>query len=281
LNLVQSFLQSLKARERKPALWLLQVHFQCGQSELLLQNHSFSQKEQKKIVSQLKRHKKGEPLQYIVGSAPFWGREFIVNKDVLIPRPETEILVDEALKLFPDSSQSAKVLDLCTGSGVIAITLKLEKPLWQIKGSEISSVALKVAKKNALKLQAGVDWKRADLFSGALERESWDLVVSNPPYLDFEKDFIAKDVKKWEPRMALEPGKNNSVKALDRAAWCGEWILQGCAQAEVKFTLLELSPRTSLLLFRRWKSHPDVERIERRSDLAGRKRFLLVAWKNA
>lgn len=284
MNLIQNFLQSLKPKERKSALWLLQAHYQCSQSDLLFRELAFTKKEEKKILSHLARHRKGEPLQYIVGSAPFWGREFFVNKDVLIPRPETEVLVDEALKIFPDHHQAAapkKVLDLCTGSGVIAITLKLEKPHWEITGSEISSPALKIAKKNAEKLQAKVNWKKADLFSGGLEKESWDLVVSNPPYLDFEKDFIAKDVKRWEPRMALEPGKKNSVRALDRAAWCGEWILQGCAQGNVKFTLLELSPRTSLILQRRWQSHPDVERIERRADLAGRKRFLLVAWKNA
>lgn len=276
---IQSFLQSLNIKDRKAALWLLQAHFQCGQSDLLIRDFSFGPEEKKKILSQVKRHNKGEPLQYIAGSAPFWGREFLVNRDVLIPRPETEILVEQALEVLPDGEH--KVLDLCTGSGVIALTLKLERPQWKVTGSDLSAVALKVAEKNAQALGAEVEWKKANLLSGGLERESWDLVVSNPPYLDYQKDFIAKDVKQWEPRMALEPGKQNAVKSLDRAAWCGEWILQACAQANVKFTLLELSARTSWILYRRWRSHPDVHLIERKSDLAGRKRFLLVAWKNA
>jgi methylase of polypeptide subunit release factors len=127
-----------------------------------------------------------------------------------------------------------------------------------------------------------VRFEKHDLFSARLARERWDLVVSNPPYLDFRRDKIAADVKKWEPRMALEPAAGaRPARKATRGAWCGESILAGCAAAAVRFTAMELSPRVAESLERRWQKHPRAQRVWRESDLAGRKRFLLVAWKNA
>ncbi|MGZ3713135.1 MAG: N5-glutamine methyltransferase family protein, partial [Bdellovibrionota bacterium] len=226
-----------------------------------------------------RERKAGKPLQYIVGSAPFWGREFKVGKGVLIPRPETEMLVELALKLFP-FSEKVRALDIGTGSGAIAATLKLERPAWEMTATDISSAALKFARANAKALGAEINFVKADLFAPKLRAQSWDLVVSNPPYLDVAKDKITEEVRKWEPRSALEPTASSRVKELgERAAWCAENILLGCAESRPRFLALELSARVARLLEQRWHKHEGVERIWRAPDLAGKNRFLLVAWR--
>jgi len=227
------------------------------------------------------RRKKGEPMQYICGLAPFYGRELLVTPKVLIPRPETERLVELCLELLK-GGEGARVLDIGTGSGAIALTLKLENPGLEVVASEFSPAAISVAKKNVARL--GIESmriERHDLFSEKLQREPhWQLVVSNPPYLEFGKDHIAADVRKWEPRMALEPTAKNRISGtIGRAAWCAERILISCERVRPAYTALELSPRVANYLERRWKKHSSVERVWRESDLAGRKRFLLVAWK--
>jgi HemK-like putative methylase len=227
------------------------------------------------------RRLKGEPLQYIAGSAPFYGHEFEVDRNVLIPRPETESLVEAALSLFP-AGMPVRAVDIGTGSGCIALTLKLERPQWSVTATDISAAALRVARASAKRLGAEVDFKKGDLFFPSLRKQAWDLVVSNPPYLNFARDKVSPEVKGWEPRLALEPGVKQKVTDLaDRAFWCAERLLLGCAEAKVRFTVMELSARGARSMEARWRKHPRVDRVWRQSDLAGRKRFLLVAWKNA
>lgn len=278
-------LKPLKKAEKEDAIWLLQARLGCTRSQLLLRSHEKIDSKFLKIFrTDWARRKRGEPLQYIVQSAPFYGREFFVKKGVLIPRPETESLLDFSLQYLKDKL-GAQVLDIGTGSGILAISLKLERPDLRLKASDISASALKIAKKNALTMGAEVDIQRASFFSGGLEQERWDLVVSNPPYLDFRKDKIAMDVKKWEPRMALEPKSSVKKKARkkkeeDLAPLAGQTILEQCSLGKVGATFLELSPRVALKLERQWWLHPKVNSISRAADLAGRKRFLLVVWKD-
>jgi HemK-like putative methylase len=277
---VRSLLGSLPAKKRADGEWLLMEYFRCSRAELFLGEKMLAADLERRWKKDWARRSRGEPLQYIVGSAPFYGRDFLVKPGVLIPRPETESLVELTLNLGRGMDAPA-VLDLCTGSGAVGISLKLERPSWMVTGTDISSRALAVAKKNSKMLGGAVELKKANLFSPALRAKRWDIVVSNPPYLEYGKDFIARDVKKWEPRLALEPSAKAKVKGITRAAWCAERILESCAVASVKFTALELSPRVSIYLFARWKKHPKVSRIWREADLAGRKRFLLVEWSNA
>ncbi len=277
---VREILQPLAPKHRSDAIWLLSVLLSCSQSEVLLEMHrELSPRERRRWGAWWRRRKKGEPLQYICGSAPFYGREFLVNRHTLIPRPETERLLELALELLKNET-GARVLDIGAGTGCIATTLKLERPDLTVKGSDVSVAALKVARENAQRLQADVAFEKHDLFSAELRAESWRLVVSNPPYLEFNKDHIAPDVKKWEPRKALEPETKLRVEGVkDRASWCAERILRACSQTPPLHTVLELSPRVAASLERRWAKHPGVERAWREADLAGRKRFLLVAWK--
>lgn len=149
-------------------------------------------------VQRLQMH---EPAQYIVGQAPFYGRTFQVNSDVLIPEPETADLVEWVLSTMP--KRPLRVLDLGTGSGAIGITLALERPQWQLTLSDISAKALAVARHNAQQHNAQVTLVQSDLFTN-LAQQRFDLIVTNPPYVDpADQAMMDAAVIKYEPDLAL------------------------------------------------------------------------------
>lgn len=150
----------------------------------------------------LQRRETHEPLAYILGYREFYGREFGVDPQVLIPRQETEILVETALK-YGDAPVTT-VLDMGTGSGVLAVTLKLEQPEWNITAVDVSADALAVASANARFHNASVRFVLSDGFEGLLG-ECFDLIVSNPPYIA-ESDPLPPEVANHEPAAALWPG---------------------------------------------------------------------------
>ncbi|MFZ4506637.1 MAG: peptide chain release factor N(5)-glutamine methyltransferase [Fimbriimonas sp.] len=145
-----------------------------------------------------------EPLAYILGYREFWGRRFSVTSDVLIPRQDTETLVEWALNR--DGSDSSRVLDIGTGSGCIAITLKLERPRWQVTGVDLSPRALAVARRNGEALGAEVTWLESDL-GGAVAGEQFDLIVCNPPYIA-TGTALMPEVSEFEPPSALFAGRD-------------------------------------------------------------------------
>src|SRR5713101_6094959 len=135
----------------------------------------------------------GKPTQQITGRQEFYGREFRVTRDVLIPRPETEHVVEAAL-----ARNSGRIMDIGTGSGAIAITLALETTA-RVTATEISSPALRVAQDNGRRLHANVEWVQCDLGS-ALVSDAFDLVVSNPPYVpESDKATVQREVRDFEP----------------------------------------------------------------------------------
>lgn len=145
----------------------------------------------------------GEPVQYITNKANFYGREFYVDSRVLIPRVETEELVERILNAHPQLNQPLRVLDIGTGSGNIAITLKLERPDWQVSAVDIASEALTVAQQNAHQQEAVVDFRQGSLFD-AVKGERFDIIVSNPPYIaENERDVMDQSVIEYEPDKAL------------------------------------------------------------------------------
>ena len=147
----------------------------------------------------VRRRRRGEPASHIIGRRAFYGREFKVTKDVLDPRPETEILIETALRApFQD------VLDLGTGSGAILITLLAEAPHAVGTGTDISPIALRVASQNAtaFDLQKRARFEMSDWFQAV--GGSYDLIVSNPPYIaQHEMDDLQSEVRLYEPRIAL------------------------------------------------------------------------------
>ena len=159
--------------------------------------------EKSKIREYVKRRGQREPLQYIIGEIDFYNCKIKVNGNVLIPRPETEYMVDIIIK---ENFKPRKILDLCTGSGAIAISLKKELIDVNVKASDISENALELAKKNAIINKSDIQFIHSDLFEDI--HEKFDLIVSNPPYVD---ENIYKTLEPeifFEPKLALVSSDN-------------------------------------------------------------------------
>ncbi len=148
-----------------------------------------------------------EPTQYLMGTREFYGRPFAVDARVLIPRNETELLVEAVLRAIPKEA-SSRVLDLCTGSGCIAISIAAERPQASVWATDLMAGAIEVAKTNAEALHAGarVSFFKGDLFAAVPEGPKFDVIVSNPPYVtSAEMKTLQAEVQK-EPRTALDGG---------------------------------------------------------------------------
>ncbi|WP_125769728.1 peptide chain release factor N(5)-glutamine methyltransferase [Companilactobacillus furfuricola] len=167
-----------------------------------------------KFQAGLQRLLNDEPVQYILGSAYFMGRKFHVDQNVLIPRQETEEMVDQVIS--DNNRKNLQILDIGTGSGVIAISLALAFSDSQIVASDISNEALRVASKNASIYDcANISFVQSDLFDN-LADQSFDIIVSNPPYIAVsEKDVMDESVKKYEPEVALY-GQNEGLEIYQR-----------------------------------------------------------------
>jgi len=162
--------------------------------------------DERRYRSLLERRATGEPMAYLLGRREFFGRDFLVDDRVLIPRPESEHLVELCLGLgLPDG---ATALDVGTGSGCLAVTLAAERPSWRLFASDVSHGALCVAHRNAVRLGVGARLRllNADLTAG-LELARFDLVVANLPYVEEEiLPHLTRDVRDFEPRVALSGG---------------------------------------------------------------------------
>ena len=156
------------------------------------------------LEDDVRRMCQGEPVQYVIGEADFFGRRFKVSPAVLIPRPETEMLVQEAVSLAMNSERPARVLDLCTGSGCIAWSIALEVPSSEVVAVDISEEALAVARSQFP--QRGPEFVCADVLDTdrKFDHGTFDILVSNPPYImDSEKALMRRNVLEYEPDIAL------------------------------------------------------------------------------
>lgn len=166
--------------------------------------------QQQAFLALIERRHNGEPVAYLVGYKAFYNHDFVVTKDTLIPRPETELLVDCVLSLIPQQG-AAVIADLGTGSGAIAITLALERPNCQLVAIDQSQAALMVARNNAARLlaventqsgaQGGVEFGQGSWLKG-VERQ-FDIIVSNPPYVADDDVHLTQGDVRFEPRLAL------------------------------------------------------------------------------
>jgi release factor glutamine methyltransferase len=157
----------------------------------------------------VKRRRAYEPIAYLRGEREFYGLRFRVDKRVLVPRPDTETLVDAALTRSAHVSMSMRQLDLCTGSGCVAIAMARQRPTAQVFGSDISNDALTVARDNALRLGAyNTAFFESDLFA-AFAGKRFDVITANPPYIaSAEIPTLMPDVRDHEPRLALDGGED-------------------------------------------------------------------------
>jgi release factor glutamine methyltransferase len=196
---IRARLRTLVANPRDVDVLLADV---TGRTAAWLFAHREERIDPAPIEALVQRRIGGEPLQYIRGKAEFFGREFFVDDRVLIPRPETELLVEAAIGRAPNA---ARVLDVGSGSGCIAITIERERQDLDVTSIDVSVAALAVAKRNARTHQSNVRFVASDAFDAL--RGGFDLVVANPPYIarrDYEQ--LDAEVRDHEPQLALTPG---------------------------------------------------------------------------
>jgi release factor glutamine methyltransferase len=152
------------------------------------------------------------PIAYLLGTREFYSLQFNTRSQALVPRPETELLVEQALLLI-SPHQTMRVCDLGTGSGVIAITLKTERPLAQVHATDVDPACLELARENALQHQVDIEWIESDWYCKLPEALRFDLIVSNPPYIAADHPFLGQGDLPAEPQLALTPG-STGLEAL-------------------------------------------------------------------
>lgn len=180
--------------------------FSTHEARILDDHRRLQNEEVQKLQKSLNELKTGKPIQLITGIAYFLGEKYFTSPDALIPRPETEELVLEILKYVSDKNTDIRLLDIGTGSGCIAISLKKNLPKATVYALDISTKALRIAQKNAKQLRAEVHFLHSDILSPDLPKEigKVDIIVSNPPYIaDSEKKEMEKNVLDHEPHKAL------------------------------------------------------------------------------
>ena len=225
--------------------------------------------EESRFEATLVERSRGVPAQYITGHQEFWGMDLIVSPAVLIPRPETEHVVEAALEVQassarPQASGNRRIVDVGTGCGCIALALAKELPDAEIHATDISPEALEIARANAARHQLGhrIQFRQADLLEG-LEGE-FDLVVSNPPYVgESEEDMVQLEVRKFEPRTAVFAGSKGTeviarlIPEARTALRSGGWLAM-----EISGTIAD-EVRESLEGWENVQMKPDLQLIPR------------------
>jgi len=165
-----------------------------------------------KFKSLIERRKKGEPIAYLINKKEFWKEEFFVNKDVLIPRPDSELIIEQVLKIYSKDEQ-LQVLDIGTGSGCILLSILKERPNFYGTGIDICKKSINVSKFNAKQLNL---MNRVKFFHSSVDNfkiGKYDLIVSNPPYIELlNLKYLEKDVVSFEPKLALSGGLDGFSK---------------------------------------------------------------------
>ena len=209
INIAKALEQARREIDSVDARVLLQHALNSNRAYLTAHpERVLTEAEQQQFHDHVARRKSGDPVAYIVGEREFFGLNFNVTPAVLIPRPETELLVEQALERLP-ANLSIRVLDLGTGSGIIAIAIAKHRPLAEISAVDASENALEVAKENARRLLSGrvasIKFIRSDWFD-AVANTAFDMIVANPPYIDDDDPHLAQGDLRFEPREALAAG---------------------------------------------------------------------------
>ena len=226
------------------------------------------EEELKEIIEELKT---GKPYQQILGHTEFYGKKFFVDENVLIPRPETEELVELAINKIRDSRfeiRDFKILDVGTGSGIIPITLKKHFKNAEISAMDISEKALEIAKKNAEFHQANIQFIQQDYLNTKLE-EKYDIIISNPPYIGIEENIEIEDsVKGFEPNIALFSPTSDALIFYKKIAKDGEKHLN-----ENGMIFLEINQKLGKETLELFSNYSESRLIK---DLSGNDRFVLA-----
>jgi release factor glutamine methyltransferase len=249
--------------------WLLEYHLGLRRVDML---HFLEEKDlPEALKSDFERLKTGEPLQYILGFGPFYGREFEVNRATLIPRNETEQLVHLIIKENPGKGK--KILDIGTGSGCIPVTLALEMKEPKVYAMDISEEALEVAVRNAKKLHASVDFFRCDILKEVPQVEDLDILVSNPPYVP-KKDQteMHRNVVDFEPHVALFVPDTDALLFYREIGEKGRVLLKKGGRL-----YLEIYEKNALEL-KQLLEKLGYQKVSIHTDLNGKERMISATW---
>ena len=270
-------LEQHKIQEARLDAWLL-LEYVTGINRAFYFAHSADGMDEEKAdrYRELIRKRAGHiPLQHITHQAYFMGFEFYVNQNVLVPRQDTETLVEEALKHLGDV-EKPEILDMCTGSGCILLSLLLERQDACGTGVDVSPEALEVAKKNAgiLKVENRADFVESDLFSapyfcekGGKDSGKYDILISNPPYIATEEiETLMEEVRLHDPRKALDGMEDGLyfyrkiTAEAGRYLKPGGWLLYeiGCTQGEAVSTMMKAAGFTGVQIV---KDLPGLDRV--------------------
>ncbi|MEL6536432.1 MAG: peptide chain release factor N(5)-glutamine methyltransferase [Bacteroidota bacterium] len=252
------------------AYWILEHFYGVGLVDTLI-NKPIENPEAAPLPEVLQRLAQHEPIQYVLGNAWFCGHQFRVGPGVLIPRPETEELV-EWVQTTLDRPQ-AQVLDVGTGSGCIPISLKLRQPAWQVTGLDVSPEALAIARENGRTLSAEVQWLELDILQAAPTTSQLDALVSNPPYVRVsEMEQMQANVLDYEPSRALFVNDSAPLLFYQRLAFLGPTLLKpgGWLLVEINEALGE---ETAALFKER-----GYQQVEVKKDLQGKDRMIRAQW---
>ena len=177
----------------------------------------------------LRRRRLHEPTAYLLGQREFYGLEMRIDRRALIPRPDTETLVEVALQRSRHLSAHGRALDLCTGSGCVALAFAHHRPGWSVTGTDISLEALQVAEYNALRLGKilGMTWVQSDLFA-SLPRQKFDLITANPPYIPTAEVLrLHPTIREFEPHLALDGGHDGLMFLRPIIEQAAAWLEPG------------------------------------------------------
>lgn len=239
-----------------------------GQNPMNLRLDSWSQvslADEEKLRALCEKRKTRTPLQYLTGVQSFLGRDFYVDERVLIPRPETELLAERAIALLREEKYPPTALDLCCGSGCLAVSMALGDPRAQVHAADLSEGALAVTKLNAERLHARVTLHQGDLFDAVSIHQIYHVIVSNPPYIPAADCLELQEEVRREPLMALDGGADG-YDFYRRIAADAPWFLEpggtllmevGYGQAERVMALCKDAGLTPIAI------HQDYQHIDR------------------
>lgn len=252
--------------------WVIEKSIGLTKAKTLIEiQRRLSESEILKVHFLCKRISQGEPVQYVLGEGWFYGRPFEVGKGVLIPRPETEELLEQVIHRV---IEGGSVIDLCTGSGCIGVTIALERKDLMVKAVEFDKLAIGYARKNAEKHSARVQIIEGDVLNpDTLPEGEFDLIISNPPYVrDSEKVFMESRVTDWEPGLALFVSDHDPLVFYRSIGLYGKTHLKpdGMIALEINEGLGEevVSLYHGL----------GFTKVELKTDLRGKTRMAIVSW---
>lgn len=267
-------LKDLYEREEAQAIFYRLLEHVSGKSKMtwkLDENNRIAEEYTHYLSEALVELKQGKPLQYIMGSTTFMDLEFQVNESTLIPRPETEELVDLILQHHPSFITALSVIDIGTGSGCIPISLKHKRPHWDVTAMEISEDALNIAKENAEKNQASITWVVDDILGPQASYVKYDVLVSNPPYIvENEKSKMHVNVLHYEPQGALfVPNEKPLLFYEQILIWAKRHLKKS---GEIYFEINPLFMDEMKKLLERYDNY----RFSFIKDLSGKHRFMYI-----